>query len=143
VVRTPMPVVWMHTPYNRRHFRGGLTAARYPGSALRLLRYGYVVAVVDFRGLYASYGSNVAYNRGEWIDAARWDAYDITEWLAAQPFCTGAVGMWGCSATGGSQLQAATTAPPHLKAVFPMSCEFDAFTFRAPGGITPPRDVPS
>ena len=46
----------------------------------------HTVAVVDFRGLYASYGSNVAYNRGEWIDAARWDAYDITEWLAAQPY---------------------------------------------------------
>jgi predicted acyl esterase len=143
VVATPLPVVWMHTPYNRRYFRGGLTASRYPGAALKLSRYGYVVAVVDFRGLYASYGANVAYNRGEWIDAARWDAYDITEWLAVQPFCTGAVGMWGCSATGGSQLQAATTAPPHLKAIFPMSCEFDAFSFGAAGGIATPRGLPT
>lgn len=118
---------------------GGLTAVRYPGMALRLVKYGYVVAVVDFRGLYASYGSNVAFNRGEWVDAARWDAYDITEWLAAQSFSNGKIGMWGCSATGGSQLQAATTAPPHLKAIFPMSCEFDVYPFGVPGGVAPQR----
>ena len=35
------------------------------------------------------------------------------EWLAQQPWSNGNIGMWGCSATGGSQMQAATTAPPH------------------------------
>jgi len=65
------------------------------------------------------------------------DAYDITEWLAVQPWSTGKIGMWGCSATGGSQLQAATTAPPSLVAVFPMSCEFDAYSFGVPGGMAP------
>ena len=34
--------------------------------------------------LYASYGHNEGYNRGEWVTAARRDAYDITEWLARQ-----------------------------------------------------------
>jgi uncharacterized protein len=60
-----------------------------------------------------------------------------------QPFSTGKIGMWGCSATGGSQLQAATTAPPHLKAIFPMSCEFDAYPFGVPGGISPPKGTPT
>ena len=132
-----LPTVWMHTPYNRRTTSGGLTAANYPGKALQLVKYGYAVAVADFRGLYASFGRNAGYNRGEWQDAARFDAYDITEWLAAQPWSNGKVGMWGCSATGGSQMQALTTAPPSLKAIFPMSCEWDVYAFVAPGGITP------
>jgi uncharacterized protein len=141
VVDAALPVLWMHTPYNRRDFMGGLPGETYPGAAARLVKYGYVVAVVDFRGLYASFGQNVAYNRGEWIDAARMDAYDITEWLAKQPWSTGNIGMWGCSATGGSQLQAISTAPPHLKAVFPMSCEFDAYPFGVPGGVAPPSNI--
>jgi predicted acyl esterase len=141
VIDTPLPVIWMHTPYNRRSVgnNGALTVDTYPGTASRLIKYGYVVATVDFRGLYASYGHNEAYNRGEWMSAARKDAYDITEWLAKQSWSNGNIGMWGCSATGGSQMQAATTAPPHLKAVFPMSCEFDVYPFRVPGGMAPPK----
>ncbi len=141
VIETPLPVIWMHTPYNRRHTnnQGALTVETYPGTAARLIKYGYVVATADYRGLYASYGHNEAYNRGEWITAARKDAYDITEWLAKQPWSNGNIGMWGCSATGGSQMQAATTAPPHLKAVFPMSCEYDVYPFRVPGGMAPSK----
>ena len=104
VVDAPLPVLWMHTPYNRRfsNNNGALTVESYPGTAGKLVKYGYVVATVDFRGLYASYGQNEAYNRGEWMTAARRDAYDITEWLARQSWSNGNIGMWGCSATGGS-----------------------------------------
>jgi carboxylesterase type B/predicted acyl esterase len=140
VINSPLPVLWMHTPYNRRQVgNNALTVETYPGTAARLIKYGYVVATVDFRGLYASYGHNEAYNRGEWMTAARKDAYDITEWLAKQPWSNGNIGMWGCSATGGSQMQATTTAPPHLKAVFPMSCEYDVYSFRVPGGMAPAK----
>ncbi len=137
------PIVWMHTPYNRRDTQGGLTAANYPGKALQLVKYGYVVALADFRGTYASFGRNAGFNRGEWQDAARFDAYDVTEWLAAQPYSNGKVGMWGCSATGGSQMQALTTAPPHLEAVFPMSCEWDVYSWVAVGAMTPPPGGPT
>jgi len=141
-VQEPLPVLWMHTPYARRlpGNTGGITMGEvYAGNAAQLVVYGYVVALVDFRGLYASFGENAGYNRGEWVEAARWDAYDVTEWLAAQPWSNGKIGMWGCSATGGSQLQAATTAPPSLLAVFPMSCEFDAYASASgvPGGMAP------
>jgi len=133
----------MHTPYNRRYANRNeaLTVDSYPGTAGKLVKYGYVVATVDFRGLYASYGHNEAFNRGEWMTAARQDAYDITEWLARQPWSNGKIGMWGCSATGGSQMEAATTAPPHLKAIFPMSCEFDVYPFRVPGGMAPAQST--
>lgn len=140
IVEAPLPVVWMHTPYSRASpiEADGLSMGElYPGQAASLIQYGYVVAIADFRGLYASYGRNIGYNRGEWFEAPRMDAYDITEWLAKQSWSTGQIGMWGCSATGGSQLQAATTAPPSLKAVFPMSCEFDAYPFGVPGGMAP------
>lgn len=138
VVEEPLPVLWMHTPYNRR-YNGNyedMTVECYAGMAAKLVKYGYVVATVDFRGLYGSYGHNENYNRGEWVGAARNDAYDITEWLAVQPWSDGNIGMWGCSATGGSQMQAATTAPPHLKAMFPMSFEFDVYDFRVAGGMS-------
>lgn len=137
------PIVWMHTPYNRRETHNGLTAAIYPGKALQLVKYGYVVAVADFRGTYASFGHNAGFNRGEWQDAARFDAYDITEWLAAQKYSNGKVGMWGCSATGGSQMQAMSTAPPHLKAIFPMSCEWDVYSWVAAGSMTPAPGGPT
>ena len=143
VVTEPLPVLWMHTPYHRRNYAGGLTGENYPGKALRLLPHGYVVAVADFRGLFASFGTNEGYNRGEWQEHAKWDAYDITEWLAAQPWSSGDIGMWGCSATGGSQMQALTVAPPSLKAVFPMSCEWDIYPFASFGGMAPSKDEPT
>jgi len=140
VTESPLPVLWMHTPYNRRTFTSsagsGVSGLYYPGAAARLVDYGYVVAVVDYRGLFASYGKNAGYNRGEWLDAARMDVYDVSEWLAKQPWSNGKIGMWGCSATGGSQMQALTVAPPSLKAVFPMSCEFDVYPFGVPGGMS-------
>ena len=137
VVEKPLPVVWMHTPYNRRYnnSKDKLTVESYAGSAAKLVKYGYVVATADFRGLYASFGHNEGYNRGEWTSSARTDAYDITEWFAKQSWSNGKVGMWGCSATGGSQMQAVTEASPHLKAIFPMSFEFDVYDFRMSGGI--------
>lgn len=143
VVDEKFPVLWMHTPYHRRNYGGGLTGERYPGKALKLVKYGYNVAIVDFRGLFASFGKNVGYNRGEWQDAARMDAYDVTEWLAKQSWSNGNIGMWGCSATGGSQMQALTVAPPSLKAVFPMSCEWDVYPFASTGGVSPPEGVPT
>lgn len=134
VASEPLPVVWMHSPYNRRPKGGKSEAEIYPGKALDLVKYGYVVAVADFRGLYASFGQNKLYNNGEYVGAAWNDAYDVTEWLAKQPWSSGKIGMWGCSATGGSQLQAAATRPPSLKAIFPMSPNFDAYEFANYGG---------
>ena len=110
----------MHSPYNRRSFRGEPAVEAYPGYAIELVPHGYNVAIVDFRGVFASFGRNIGYNRGEWVEAARWDAYDITEWFADQSYSNGNIGMWGCSATGGSQMQALTTRPPSLR--LPYTC---------------------
>ncbi len=138
VVTDPLPVVWMHTPYNRRRRDGESAAITYPSGPIDLVQHGYVVAVADFRGLYGSFGQNQLYNFGSLHGAARTDSYDITEWLAAQPWSSGAIGMWGCSATGGSQQRAASEAPPSLRAIFPLSPGFDAFEFVHMGGVTTP-----
>jgi uncharacterized protein len=131
-----LPVVWMNTPYNRRSgIDGAPSASAYPGFALQLVKYGYNIALVDFRGLYASFGSNEVFNFGEYLPAASTDAYDMTQWFAKQPWSNGRIGMWGCSATGGSQMQAATTRPPALKAIFPMSSTFDSYSFLVIGGV--------
>ena len=63
------------------------------------------------------------------------DAYDITEWLAVQPWSDGNIGMFGRSYWGITQFMAASKAPPHLKAIFPEMSEFDHYSFIYPGGI--------
>ncbi len=136
-----LPLIWMHSPYNRRTYQGRPAVESYPGYAINLAKYGYNVAVADFRGVYASFGKNTGYNRGEWSEPGKWDAYDLTEWFAKQPYTNGKIGMWGCSATGGSQMQAATTLPPSLKAIIPMSAEFEAYNAFVLGGAAGPARV--
>ncbi|MBL5972235.1 MAG: CocE/NonD family hydrolase [Candidatus Leucobacter sulfamidivorax] len=47
-----------------------------------------------------------------------WDSYDLIEWIAAQPWCDGKVGMVGVSGYGAEQMYVAQQKPPHLKAIF-------------------------
>jgi predicted acyl esterase len=50
---------------------------------------------------------------------ARFDAYDLIEWMAEQDWCDGNIGMMGLSNYGLNQVMAAVSQPPHLKAIFP------------------------
>jgi uncharacterized protein len=70
------------------------------------------------------------------INAPNFDAYDLIEWIAEQPWCDGNVGMVGISLFAGNQWWAAMTQPPHLKAIFPYDA-FAAYLFRDlfPGGV--------
>ncbi|WP_246448423.1 CocE/NonD family hydrolase [Novosphingobium flavum] len=139
VVETPLPVVWMNSPYARRKGNeGGNTPVQEP-PAIGLVRYGYVIAVADMRGNYASFGKAVQSNRTEWSPDAYWDAYDMTEWLARQPWSIGKVGMAGCSALGHAQWQAAVSHPPHLVTVFPQSAPSEYYDW---GGIAPTAPDP-
>ena len=49
------------------------------------------------------------------------------EWLAAQPWCTGNVGMWGISYGGFTAIQVAKLRPPHLRAILPMYATDDRY----------------
>lgn len=123
-VSTPLPVIWMHDRYHREEI------LNWPWLQT-VLKHGYVIVAVDVRGSGASFGTF----RGPFSPEETNDAYDITEWLAVQPWSDGNIGMYGRSYMGIAQLMAASTAPPHLKAIFPEMAEFDHYSFFYPGGV--------
>ena len=63
------------------------------------------------------------------------DAYEVTEWLAAQPWSTGAVGIYGCSNTGDAAMHALSGRPPHLRAVFAGCFSWSKYDAMRRGGI--------
>ena len=80
---------------------------------------GYVHVIAQGRGAGLSQG------QWRWFDEhERTDGYDLIEWIAAQPWCTGNVGMIGDSYWSWSQYAAAIAQPPHLKCI----CQQDATT---------------
>jgi len=128
------PVVWIHTPYRRAYTdaKGNIVNPLEQLYLMPLVKYGYVVAAVDTRGRGASFGAR----RGFQDRTEARDAYTVTEWFAKQPWSTGAIGVAGCSYLGGSTWHAATTVPPHLKAIAPGCTDFDKYGFVSRGGIT-------
>ncbi len=72
--------------------------------------------------------------------ARTWDSYDLIEWIAAQPWCDGNVGMVGISGFGAEQMHVARQNPPHLKAIFPFDPRgaygtLGGFREEYPGGV--------
>jgi putative CocE/NonD family hydrolase len=108
----PHPVLLERTPYGKHSsVMVRIDAPR------NLARSGYVVAVQDVRGRYASEGA--WYPFADDLAGGTRDAYDTIEWLAAQSFCTGKVGVFGGSYCGFNQYTIAREMPPHLAATFP------------------------
>ncbi|WNE95163.1 CocE/NonD family hydrolase [Streptomyces luomodiensis] len=131
-VDRPFPVVWEHQLSRASRAEDGSVSLRGVTSGMAdLTAYGYVVAFVDRRGNGASFGTMTGYHSR--TEAA--DAYDITEWLAAQPWSDGEVGVFGCSNTGDAAMQAATVGAPHLKAVFAGNYSFHKYDAFQRGGI--------
>ncbi len=122
------PVVWHHT-LDRRAVTDPAVNAAYAAPALT--QDGYVVAYVERRGLGASFGVRRGYNdRNE-----AQDAYEVSEWLARQPWSSGKVGMVGCSNTGVAGMHAITMRPPHLVAAFLGCFAWDTYDWTLRGGI--------
>ena len=96
--------------------------ARATRERRRLVKYGYVVAIMDFAAVCLLWTKRGVNHDDGCIDRTRRHTDDTQ-----QPWSNGNIGMWGCSATGGSQLQAAA---PHL-AIFPMSCS-SYYSLRVP-----------
>ncbi len=99
------PAILQQTPYNKA---GGLARAR------KFAQRGYVVVNVDARGRFES--------GGDWDPFSplhKSDGYDLVEWAAHQPWCSGRVGTYGLSYMGWKTWWTATEAPPSLKAIVP------------------------
>lgn len=127
----PLPVIWTHTRYQRANqmINGRIVGTLYQGEYL--LPYGYIIGVVDVRGGGASFGVRPI----EFSPAEAQDAYDITEWFAAQPWSDGNIGMFGRSYLGITQLFAAAQVPPHLRAIMPEMHVFDLYEMVYQNGI--------
>ncbi|MFM1886276.1 MAG: hypothetical protein RL026_1433 [Pseudomonadota bacterium] len=94
--------------------------------------HGYALAAAEMRGSGASTGYREL-DRGPQIGR---DGRELVDWLAAQPWSDGRVGMVGASYQGFAQYATAAHRPPALKALFPEIAGFDDYTSMFhPGGI--------
>ena len=96
-----------------------------------MLKHGYAVIVVERPGTGASFGvMNASFEVG-----AK-EVNEILNWIAAQNWCNGNIGMYGDSFQAMIQFAAAATGNPHLKALFPTSSGFDMYSsISYPGGV--------
>jgi predicted acyl esterase len=105
----PVPAVVALMPY-RVDSLGG---AGCWSTLRRFAAAGYGCVLVDCRGL----GSSDGPPRAPFDPAEADDGVAAVEWAAAQPWCDGAVGMWGFSWGAALALRTATRRPAPLRAV--------------------------
>ncbi|MBF6435380.1 CocE/NonD family hydrolase [Nocardia cyriacigeorgica] len=119
VADTPLPAVFEYIPYRKRDLTRARDALNHP----YLAGHGYVSVRVDLRGS----GDSDGVLTDEYLPTEHQDACDVIEWLAAQPWCDGNVGMMGISWGGFNSLQVAAQRPPALKAVMSASATEDLY----------------
>ena len=102
----PLPAIVMRTPYNKQGSAG-------PGNYFA--SHGYVVAVQDVRGKFASEGQFHVYQG----DVTDWT--DTFDWVGAQSWSTKRIGTFGCSYVGEQQIVAAQQRHPFHVAAIPQA----------------------
>ena len=114
-----------------RRIRGVPDACLEAGPGDFFVRRGYVHIIASVRGTGRSGGT---YNYVSPREVR--DTYEIIEWAAEQPWCSGSVGMIGLGYFAAHQTLVAALKPPHLKAIVPMGGFMDNYReFWWPGGI--------
>jgi len=100
-----VPTILTRTPYGKN---GSDALGRYYAG------HGYAVVVQDTRGRYDSDGVwHMLTDDGP-------DGVDTANWIVAQPWSDGQIGMFGTSYVGGTQHALAMADCPHLKTVIPV-----------------------
>jgi predicted acyl esterase len=107
--RNPVPAILEYLPYRKRDGTYERDALTYP----YLAGHGYAGVRVDLRGS----GESTGLLFDEYARQEQDDGLEVITWLAAQPWCNGAVGMMGISWGGFNGLQIAARRPPALKAI--------------------------
>jgi putative CocE/NonD family hydrolase len=115
----PVPAILELIPYRRRDGTVFRDMKMHPYVA----GHGFACVRVDIRGS----GDSEGVLTDEYTEQEQRDAEDIIAWLAAQSWCTGAVGMTGISWGGFNALQVAARRPPALKAVIALCCSDDRY----------------
>jgi putative CocE/NonD family hydrolase len=104
------PTILVRTPYIKAE---GDVANLVTPLAMFYAQHGYVVVIQDTRGRGDSDGKfDFFFTEGH-------DGYDTIEWVAAQPWSNGKIGMLGVSYLGVVQWLAAREHPPHLVCIAP------------------------
>ncbi len=118
--KTPVPAVLEYIPYRKRDaYRGHDTTWGH-----QLASHGVAYVRLDVRGSGDSEGVLV----DEYDHPELQDGVAAIAWIAAQPWCSGAVGMRGISWGGINSLQIAALRPPALKAIMALGCSDNRYT---------------
>jgi putative CocE/NonD family hydrolase len=115
----PVPAVLEYLPYRRRDGTAERDHLTHPYVA----GHGYACVRVDMRGT----GDSDGIILGEYLKQEQDDALEVIAWIAAQPWCSGAVGMIGISWGGFNGLQVAARRPPALKAIVTIASTDDRY----------------
>ncbi|WP_236019184.1 CocE/NonD family hydrolase [Fuscibacter oryzae] len=115
----PVPAVLEYIPYRKRDGTLPRDEMMHPYVA----GHGYACVRVDMRGN----GDSDGLMTDEYTEQELSDACEVIAWLAAQPWCSGTVGMMGKSWGGFNCLQTAFLQPPALKAVISVCSTTDRF----------------
>jgi uncharacterized protein len=118
--RNPVPAILEYLPYRKRDGTYDRDALTHP----YLAGHGYAGVRVDIRGS----GESDGLLTDEYARQEQDDALEVIAWLAAQPWCSGAVGMMGISWGGFNGLQVAARRPPALKAVVTICSTDDRYS---------------
>jgi putative CocE/NonD family hydrolase len=115
----PVPAIVEYIPYRKNDGTASGDAEMHPYFA----GFGYAAIRIDMRGSGDSDG--ILYD--EYLKQEQDDALEALEWIAAQPWCTGKIGIIGISWGGFNGLQIAARRPPALKAVMTVCSTDDRY----------------
>jgi len=116
----PVPAILEYLPYRKRDGTAARDALTHPWFA----GHGYAGVRVDMRGS----GESDGLMWDEYAPQEQDDALEVIDWLVAQPWCDGNVGMMGISWGGFNGLQVAARRPKPLKAVISLCSTVDRFS---------------
>jgi uncharacterized protein len=116
----PAPGVIEYIPYRKDDLTAPLDESRMAWFA----DHGYAGLRIDLRGT----GDSDGVLLDEYLEQEQDDAVEAIAWIAAQPWCDGAVGMMGYSWGGFNGLQVAARRPPALKAVISVMSTDDRYS---------------
>ena len=119
ITDAPLPAILEMIPYGKDNWRRASDMTRGAWFAAR----GYVLCRLDVRGT----GSSGGVALDEYTADETRDGFDAVEWLAAQTWCDGNVGMWGISYGGFTAIQVAALRPSALKAIVPVMATDDRY----------------
>jgi putative CocE/NonD family hydrolase len=108
-LEAPVPVVLEAHPYRKSDCTAPTDESRHRYTA----EHGYASVRMDIRGA----GDSDGVLADEYLPQEQTDICEVIAFLAAQPWCTGKVGMYGISWGGFNSLQVAARRPPALAAI--------------------------